>query len=105
MADENPLASLSKEQLDAVLKLVRPLVADQAKPCVVSSSVTYYRITAEFFETFVDSRDLEQPHDAVKAAEFAEVNPLQPWYVIDKANVVLDSRSVTREEYIEWLRR
>jgi hypothetical protein len=114
--NDNPLyktlretESMTDEQIDALLdklrQMTQPSVAapPQAKPCTFAP--VYYRVIAGSFITIVDARDLPQPHDAVYAAEFAESNRLQAWYLKDETKVVTFSEAITHDEYVEWLRR
>src|SRR5580704_5449366 len=77
----NPLSSLSKEQLDALLGVLRG--QSQAKPLVASPSQprplqdVYYRVIFGCFETIIDGRDAKTEFEACQEAQ----KSLQPWYL------------------------
>jgi hypothetical protein len=105
----NPLDSLSKEQISALLdklrQMTRPSVTapPQAKPCVFAP--VYYKVTAGPFVTIVDALDLPLIHDSIVVTKFAESNKLQAWYLREETMVVEHVEAITHNEYIEWLRR
>src|SRR5271156_2305788 len=101
--DSNPLASLSQEQIAALLDKLRAVTqpATPSKPLVVAPS--YYKVTNGYFVTVLDPRDVvDVSPEAIKKAA---CEPLQAWYMSDEWSNTFGYTLITRNEYIDWLRR
>jgi hypothetical protein len=108
---DNPLANLSPEQLSALLDKLRQQT--QAKPCVVAQrcqqfvqqtpAQSYYKVMNGYFVTVLDPRDVSDV--SPEAIKKAACEPLQPWYMSDEWSDSFGYTMITRNEYIDWLRR
>jgi hypothetical protein len=145
----NPLSTLSKDQLEALLETLRktqakPLVASSNKPmeavCIEHDTVlvdgrcfhcrdaegstfvldmqsyylrpkdkpsaparSYYKVSNGYFVTVLDPRDVsDMSPEAIKKAA---CEPLQPWFMSDEWSDIFGYTLITRNEYIDWLRR
>ena|SRR5271156_6638758 len=105
--DSNPLASLSQEQIAALLDKLRavtqPATASKpSAPALVVAPQIYWHVVDGYFETTIDGRDAASAEIAFDKAQDTK----QPWFFHGHFGELQGhSKAITRNEYIDWLRR
>jgi hypothetical protein len=104
---DNPLATLTPDQLTALLDTLRKQV-QPTKPRVSEQHPTiddrqYYHVTRGLFECVVDPRDVRD--ESPEAIQEAALSPLQAWYHSGRLTTEFGYTLWTHKQYVDWLRR
>ena len=107
MPNDNPLSTLSAEQLTALLDTLRKQVQPRPLRPVVEQpapELVYYKVSDGTFETVVDGRDVADKH-----IEDVAMLPLQAWYmrrdIAETVEIEFEIEEITHNQYVDWLRR